>query len=159
MKKLILVCISLVFFAGKSVAQYADLPPSKADLKQRMSIDSPLLYQNYQSGSSLSGIGKGLTIGGAAAFVIGIATADKETTRTATSTEVSFTGAGGAIAAAGFVCALVGTPMWIIGNNKKKNAQNSYLREFGSGAQASAPPSPYLQLNSTSNGLGLALVF
>ena len=159
MKKLMLICISLVFFAGKSVAQYAGLPPSKADLKHRMSIDAPQLYKKYQSGSNFSGIGKGLVIGGAAAFVIGLATAETETTNTATRTEVSFTGAGGAIAAAGFVCALAGTPLWIIGNTKKKNARNTYLREFGSGAQAPAHPSPYLQLNSSQNGVGLALVF
>ena len=159
MKKLILVCISLVFLAGKSVAQYAGMPPSKADLKQRMSIEAPHLYKSYRTGSNLSGIGKGLVIGGAAAAVIGIATADTETTSTSTGTQINFTGAGGAVAVAGFVCAIAGTPVWIIGNSKKKNARNAYLREFGSGAQSPVRPSPYLQLNSSQNGLGLALVF
>ena len=159
MKKLILVCISLALFAGKGAAQYGGRVPSAAELSYRMSMDDPYLYQKYKSASALSGFGAGLTLGGVAAIVIGIATADKETVTNGMSTQVNLSGSGAGIFAGGMVCVLVGTPIWIIGHTKKKNARNAYLREYGYGMHAPEHPSPYLQLNTTPRGLGLAFVF
>ena len=161
MKKLILVSISLALFAGQSVAQYV-APMSGAELKYRMSMDAPQLYQKYQSGSKLAGFGAGLTIGGLVAIVVGAATADKETVTNGVSTQVNLSGTGGAVFAAGVICALVGVPVWTVGNTKKKNAKNAYLKDYGYGFHAPVPvppPSPHLQLNTSSNGLGLAFVF
>ena len=159
MKNLVLVCISLVFFAGKSIAQNADQALSTAELKQRMALDDPRLYQRYKTGSTLSGIGCGVTLGGVAAVIIGIASADKETQTNGLNTQVYLSGPGAGIFAAGLVAALVGTPVWIVGHSIKKNTRSSYLRQYGDGSNVPVHPSPYLQLNSVSNGLGLAFVF
>ena len=157
MKKLVLIGISLVLFAGKGVAQY--LAPSKAELSYKMAMNAPHLYQKYRSGSTLAGFGAGLTIGGLAAAVIGYAVADKETVKDGMTTTVNLSGEGAGIFAAGMVCAVAGTPIWIIGGVKKRNARNAYLREYGYGFHAPVPPSPHLQLNTARNGLGLAFVF
>ncbi len=157
MKKLILVCISLAIFAGNGLAQRNNLNLSSAELRQRMSIDAPQLYKKYKSGSTLSGIGAGLTIGGVALAVVGVATAEKETESTATGAQVNLSGSGAAVFAAGIVCALAGTPLWIIGHSKKKRAKNTYLRDYGYSENLPVQPSPYLQLNTASNGLGLGL--
>ena len=159
MKKLIFICIALALFAGKGAAQYADGYMSAAELQYRMSRNDPQLYQKYQSASALSGFGAGLTLGGVAAIVIGIATADKETVTNGLSTQVNLSGQGAGVFAAGIVCALAGTPLWIIGNTKKKNVRNTYLREYGYGMNTPEHPSPYLQLNTAPKGLGLAFVF
>ena len=159
MKKFFLVFISLALFAGNSVAQQYGYVPSAAELSRRMAYNDPYLYQKYKSASALSGFGAGLTIGGVAAIFIGIATADKETVKTGTSTQVNLSGPGAGVFAAGMVCTLAGTPIWIIGSTKKRNVRNTYLREYGYSYQAPAPPSPYLQLNTAQNGLALALVF
>ena len=162
MKKLVLLCISLALFAGQSVAQVTGVTPnalSNEQLKERMAINAPLLYKKYNSASTLSGFGAGLTIGGVAALIIGAVTADKETTKDETGTHVTLSGTGGAVSAAGFVCILAGTPIWIIGSTKKKNARNAYLREFGYDAHVSVSPSPYFQLNAARNNVGLAFVF
>ena len=158
MKKLILTCTILVIFVGKGVAQYA-ATPSKAELTYKMSVNSPYHYHKYKSGSTLASFGAGLTIGGVAAAIIGVAVADKETIKDGTSTTINLSGPGAGVFVVGMVSALAGTPLWIIGGTKKRNAMNSYLREFGYSYQAPVQPSPYLQLNSTSNGLGLAFVF
>ena len=132
---------------------------AQTELRQRMAQNSPQLYRSYKSGSTLSGIGAGLTLGGVAAIVIGVATADKETVKDGTNTQVNLSGSGAWIFAVGIVSALAGTPIWIIGGAKKRRAQNAYLREFGNSVQTPVPPSPHLQLNTTSSGIGLAFVF
>ena len=159
MKKMFLVCISLLLLAGNGAAQYANTAISAAELKQKMALNAPHLYKRYKTGSTLSGIGTGLTLGGVGAIVFGIATADKETVTTGTGTQVNLSGPGAGIFAGGLVCAIVGTPLWIVGNSQKRNARNNYIRQFGYGNHVPAQPSPYLQLNTTPNGLGLAFVF
>ena len=160
MKKLFLICISLALVAGKGTAQSSGLNLSSAELRERMALDSPQLYKKYKSGSTLSGVGAGLTLGGVAALFIGYATADKETIKEDGTTRVNLSGSGAAVFGVGLVCALAGTPLWIIGSTKKKNARSTYLRNFGDSAYTPViHPSPYLQVNSTSNGLGLAFVF
>ncbi|MDR1919878.1 MAG: hypothetical protein LBQ65_09570 [Tannerellaceae bacterium] len=143
MKKIILTLIALALFVSQNMAQY-----------DNMRYDAPELYRSYKSGSTLSRTGMGLTLGGLGLAVIGFATADKETTSTSTSTQVNLSGPGGGVFAAGIVCALVGTPIWIVGNTKKKNARRAYQREYGNTTNA-----PHLKLHSTANTLGLALVF
>ena len=159
MKKIILVCISLAVFAGKNTAQNAGLPPSNAELKHKMATNAPYLYERYKSASTLANIGKGLTIGGVAATIIGVAVADKETTTDGMTTQVNLSGPGAGLFAVGLVSALAGTPLWIVGGIKKKNTRNAYVREFGYSVHAPVYPSPYLQLNAAPNRLGLALVF
>ena len=151
MKKLVLVFISLAIFAGNGVAQYANNGQSTAELMSRMSINDPYLYQKYRSGKTLSGVGAGLTIGGLAVAVIGFATADSEEIKDGNTTRIEFSGEGAAIGAVGIVCALVGTPLWIIGSTKKKNARNNYLRKYSN--------TSYIQLKVVPNGLGMAYVF
>ena len=158
MKKLFLLCISLALFAGQGVAQIG-YKPSATDLKYDMSFNAPHLYKKYKTGSTLSGFGAGLTIGGVVAAIIGVATADKETVKDGATTHVNLSGSGAAVFGAGIVCALAGTPLWIIGSTKKRNARNTYLREFGYGACTSNQYSPYLQLNTAPKGIGLAFVF
>ena len=155
MKKLILVFISLAIFAGKSTAQ-SQIRLSTAELKEMMAMNAPHLLPRYESACRLSGIGTGLTIGGVAAIILGAATADKETVNTATSTQVNLSGPGAGVAVAGFLCTATGIPLWIVGGVKKKNLKNKYFNEFGENTKA---PSPYLQLNPSRNGIGLALVF
>ena len=160
MKKLFLVCISLALFAGKGTAQSVSYyKMSKAEMVQNMAYDAPHLYKKYQSGSTLSGFGMGLTLGGLAAAIIGVATADKETVSNGASTQVNLSGSGAGIFAAGLVCAVAGTPLWIIGSTKKKNARNTYLREYDYGYIAPSRSTPYFQINAASKGLGLAFVF
>ena len=151
MKK-ILVCMMLLGLIGN----YAS---AQMELQQRMALNAPRLYQSYKTGSTLSGIGAGLTLGGVAAIVIGIATADKETVTNGASTQVNLSGTGAGIFAAGIVSTLAGTPLWIIGNTKKRNARNAFLREFGNSVQAPVPPAPHLQLNTTPYGMGMGLAF
>ena len=119
MKKLFLVCISVALFVGNVTAQQVR-NLSTAELKQNMSLNSPQLYKKYKSGSTLSGVGAGLTIGGVAAAVIGYASADKETIKDGNSTRVELSGGGAGIFGAGIVCALAGTPLWIVGSTKKR---------------------------------------
>jgi len=159
MKKLVLFCISLALFAGKSAAQNAGSALSAAELKERMAVNAPYLHQKYKSASNLRGVGMGMTLGGVAATIIGIAVADKETINDGMSTQVNLSGPGAGIFAVGLVSAVAGTPLWIIGGVKRKNARNAYLREFGYSINAPVDPSPYLQLNVTPNRMGLALVF
>ena len=151
MKKLVLVFISFAIFAGNGVAQYANNRQSPTELMSRMSTNDPYLYQKYRSGSALSGVGAGLTIGGLAVAVIGIATADTEEIKDGNTTRIEFSGDGAVIGAAGIVCAMVGTPLWIIGSSKKRNARNNYLRKYSN--------TSYMQLKVVPNGLGMAYVF
>ena len=132
---------------------------SKVELMQRMEMNAPLLYQQYKSGSTLSSVGAGLTLGGVALAIIGVAVADKETTTDGYYTEVTFSGPGAAVLGVGVVSALVGTPLWIVGGSKKRKARNAYFREFGYGENVPVQPSPYLQFNTAPNRLGLAVVF
>ena len=127
---------------------------SGSDLVYNMSLDNPQLYRKYRSGSTLKGIGMGLTLGGLAAAVVGFATADQKTTTSDGTTKVSFTGTGGAILSVGITCAVVGTPIWIIGGSKKKSARNAYLRSL-----SYEQPTPHFQFQTSSNGLGLAYIF
>jgi ABC-type uncharacterized transport system permease subunit len=143
MKKIFLTVICLALFASENMAQY-----------DNMRNDAPDLYRSYRAGSTLSGVGMGLTLGGLTAAVIGFATADKETTTTSSGTQVNLSGSGGAMFAAGVVFAIAGTPLWIVGNKKKKNARRAYHREY-----SDATTAPYLKLHSTANSVGLALVF
>lgn len=160
MKKLVLACISLAIFAGNGLAQ-GNPQLSSADLKQRMSLNAPQLYKSYKSGSTLSGVGAGLTIGGAVAIVVGIATADKETEKTNMGTQTNLSGPGAAVFAVGLVSALAGTPLWIVGHSKKKRAKNAYLRDYGYSGHIPVQSSPYLHIKATHDGMGagLALVF
>ncbi|MDR1335897.1 MAG: hypothetical protein LBK22_03595 [Tannerella sp.] len=126
-----------------------------------MQYNSPRLYRSYRTGSTLSGLGMGFTLGGLTAAIIGVAVADKETVETSTSTTVYLSGPGASMFAAGIVFTVVGTPLWIVGNTKKRNAKRAYLNEYGdlSPLNVPVPPSPFLKLNSNSHGMGLAFMF
>ncbi len=126
----------------------------------RLNRQSQDLYNKYKSASTLSGVGAGLTIGGVALAIIGVAAADKEeTVSTSTYKEYQLSGPGVAVMTVGIISALAGTPMWIVGGIKKKNTRNAYLQEFGYSAHVPVQPSPYLQLKVAPNRMGLALVF
>ena len=159
MKKMILVSISLLLFVSKGAAQSVGNESSASQLEQRMALNAPHLYKSYNTGSMLSTSGAILTIGGVAAIFLGYAVADKETVKNGNSTQVNLSGSGAVVFSVGIVAALVGTPIWIIGSTKKRNARNVYLREYGYGAQVPVHPSSSLQLTSAPNGVGLALVF
>jgi len=159
MKRFFLACISLVFFAGKGVAQNTSVVLSDKELKQRMALNAPHLYDKYKTESTLKSVGVGMTIGGVALSVLGASVADKETVKEGGTTTVYLSGPGAAVFGVGIISAVVGTPLWIIGGVKRKNTRNVYLREFGYSMHVPIQPSPYLQVISTSNSLGLALVF
>ena len=144
--------------AGNGVAQNAR-PLSNAELMSRMSVNDPYLYSKYKSGSSLSSVGAGLTIGGLVAVIIGVAAGDKREEKSGGNTTVYVTGPGNAIASIGWVSALTGTPLWIVGSTKKRKARNAYLREYRYSDHVPVQSSPYLQLNAVPNGLGLAYIF
>jgi hypothetical protein len=161
MKKIFLTVICLALFASENMAQYYSNYNSyrSRNWVEDMSYDAPDLYRSYRSGSTLSGLGMGFTLGGLAAAVIGYATAEKEEVSSSTETTVYLSGGGAAMFVSGIVFAVVGTPLWIVGSTKKRRARNIYFREFGDLPTLPAPASPYLKLNSHSRGMGLALVF
>ena len=145
-----------------ATVQKTGSPPSKAELKRLMALNSPHHYDKYKSGSTLSGIGAGMTLGGVAIAIIGFAVADKEykdIEGSGVGTRVNLSGPGAGIFAAGIVSSVVGTPLWIVGGSKKKRTRNAYLREFGYSFTTPVHPSPYLQLNTAPNKVGLAFVF
>jgi hypothetical protein len=156
MKKYVLMIVSLLVFAGESMAQYAT-PQRPDDLTARMQQNAPQLYRSYRSGSVLSGVGIGLMAGGLGATIIGIATGEKNTTTEGLQTTVEVTGTGGAIAAAGVVCMIAGTPLMIVGLSKKGRAKRAYLNQYGDTAFEQPSLRQPLQLEVHPNGL--ALVF
>jgi hypothetical protein len=116
------------------------------------------LYRSYKIGKTLSDIGMSFTLGGLAAMVIGFAAADKEKVTRGGLPVLYLSGEGAAMYATGLVFAVIGTPFWIVGNRKKRNAKN--LRESGDlNLPIPTLPSPYLKLKTISNGMGLAFVF
>ena len=157
MKNLFLLCISLALFTGKGTAQNINRPLSKEELKQEMALNAPQLFKSYKKGRTLSSIGMGLTLGGIAAIVVSLATAETETVKEGGKTTVYINGSAGAIASVGTACILAGTPLWIIGGSKKKKARNRYIRDYT--YDVPEKPSSYLQLNAARNGVGLAYVF
>jgi len=74
-------------------------------------------------------------------------------------TNVYLSGPGAAVFGVGIVSAVAGVPIWIIGGTKKKKTRNVYLREFGYSIHVPVQPTPHLQIISTPNSVGLALVF
>ena len=160
MKRVFLcVSVSLVLFTGKGVAQNTSVALNDKELKQRMALNAPHLYDKYKTESTLKSVGVGMTIGGVALSVLGAAVADKETVKEGGTTTVYLSGPGAGVFSVGIISTVVGTPLWIIGGTKRKKTRNDYLREFGYSMHVPVQPSPYLQLISTSNTLGLALVF
>ena len=115
------MCISLVFFAGKGIAQNPSVVLSDKELKQRMALNAPHLYDKYKTESTLKNVGVGMTIGGVALSIFGSAVADKETIKEGGTTTVYLSGPGAAVFGIGIVSAVVGTPLWIVGGIKRKN--------------------------------------
>ena len=159
MKRVFLMCICLALVAGKGVAQNTSIALSDNELKQRMALNAPYIYDKYKTESTLKNVGVGMTIGGVALSILGVAVADKETVKKDGTTTVYLSGPGAAVFTVGIISTVVGTPLWIIGGIKRNITRNIYLREFGYSMQAPVQPSPYLQFISTPNSLGLALVF
>ena len=124
-----------------------------------MALNAPHLYDKYKTESTLKNVGVGMTIGGVVLSIIGAATADKETKQEGGTTYTYLSGPGAGVFTVGILSTVVGTPLWIIGGIKRKNTREIYLREFGYSMRVPVQPSPYLQLVSTPNSLGLALVF
>ena len=157
MKKIVLTLICCAFFAGENRAQYSGY--SSKEFMADWSYNDPATYSSYRKGSTLKGFGLGMIIGGGVAMIVGIATADKTTTSNGLSTQVNLSGTGGAVFAAGTVCAVAGIPLMIIGNVKRKNAKQAYLNEFGEIQTGSVSPEPRLELQTSPGGMGLAFVF
>ncbi|MDR1525908.1 MAG: hypothetical protein LBS79_11745 [Tannerella sp.] len=160
MKKYLFAFICLVFVANDSLAQYAYPAYNTANLITWMEQDDPYLYRKYRKASRLAGFGLGLTAGGVAGMIIGIATGEKTTTKTNYGVEYQVSGTGGAIAAAGTLCVLVGTPLMITGFVKRGKVKRTYLREYGDVSYKPSPSySPYLKINPSLQHIGLAYVF
>ena len=159
MKKIVILCLCVSMLTGKSVAQHNSYALSKLDLKTSMAMEAPKYYSKYVSGSKLGGVGCALTLGGAVVAIIGAATADREKVKTDTGSQVSLTGTEGVLYHVGIVGVMAGTPLWIIGSTKKKNARNAYLKQFGTGYNPPNATSPYLQLNIAHQGVGCSFVF
>ena len=159
MTRFFLICICFVLFAGKGVAQDTGVALSNKELKQRMAVNAPFLYDQYKTRSTTKNIGVGMTIGGVALSVFGAAVADKETVKEGGNTTVNLSGPGATAFGVGILSAAIGTPLWIVGGIKRQNTRNIYLREFGYSMYEPVHPSPYLQLTSAPNSFGLALVF
>ena len=156
-----LICISLSFFAGKVVAQNGKAP-NEIELRKMMKMNAPELHKDYRSATWVKAVGAGLTCGGIAAFILSFTVDDATPTSGAGSVGVNVNTSGKAetgMLITGLVMAAAGTPMWIIGKNKTNHIKNVYYEEFGYGVRIPVKPSPYLQLQSTSNGVGLAFVF
>ncbi|MDR1115341.1 MAG: hypothetical protein LBL33_04205 [Tannerella sp.] len=162
MKKHLFVFICFLFIANNSSAQYAYPAYNTANLMSRMAQNDPYLYWRYQKASRLAGFGLGLVIGGTACMVIGAATGEQNEIKSGNTTTVEVTGTGAAIAGAGLICAIVGTPLMITGYVKRGNVKRMYLREYGDMAFKPSPsPSclPHLKINSSFQHVGLAYVF
>ncbi|MDR2773376.1 MAG: hypothetical protein LBC19_01310 [Tannerella sp.] len=128
----------------------------QGDWKSQMRLQAPNIYRRYKSGSALSGVGLGLMVGGLTAAVIGVATGEKSTSTTATSIDIQLTGTGAAIAAAGTICFMVGTPLMIVGFSKKGKAKREYFNTYPSSQTQKSPlQSPHLEIRPN----GLAFVF
>ena len=112
--------ISLVLFAGKGVAQNTNVALNDKELKQRMVLNAPHLYDKYKSASTMKNFGVGMTIGGVALSVLGAAVADKETVKEGGTTTVYLSGPGAGVFSVGIISAVAGTPLWIIGGTKRK---------------------------------------
>jgi hypothetical protein len=153
MKKFFLTFICLALFASENMAQ-DDSRSNGGSLIDNMRSDAPRLYRSYRTGRVLSNVGRGCTLGGVTAAVIGIVTATKSTTTTSTETRVEVLGAGGALFVVGTIFAAAGTPLWIIGSTKKRNARRAFQREHGNVSSV-----PHLKLHSSAHGVGVALVF
>jgi hypothetical protein len=156
MKKYVVAILSLLLFAGESMAQYAP-PQSPENLIARMQRNAPELYRSYRTGTTLSGLGIGLMAGGLGAIVAGVATGEKNTTTNGMQTDIEITGTGGAVAAVGTIALLTGAPLMIIGLTKKSKAKRNYLRQYEDmGFERPAPRlSPHLEVHPN----GLAFVF
>ena len=157
MKKLLFLCICLALFTGKGITQNVNVRLSKEELRQEMALNAPHLFKKYKTGRVMSGLGMGLTLGGVAAVIAGIASGDNETVEEGGRTTIYLSGSGAAFASIGTACILAGTPLWIIGGTKKRKAQNRDIRDFS--YDVPAKPFPYMQLNAVRNGIGLAYVF
>jgi len=157
MRNLLLVCIGLVFCIEKGLAQDFGRSLSRVELQQKMIMNAPQLYNKHKKGVILSRVGMGIVIGGGVAMIVGNITAERKEVDGDKMDELS--GTGGVIHKVGYVSAIIGGAVWITGGSIKRNTRNSYLREFGNSAIVPVQPAPYFQLNASSNGLGLALVF
>ncbi|MDR2775343.1 MAG: hypothetical protein LBC19_11505 [Tannerella sp.] len=145
-----------------TASTYSPQPPSSSspvyqgNWKSQMQVKAPDIYRKYQKNSRLAGFGLGLVAGGVTAIVVGVATGEKTTTTTATSVQVQVKGTGGAIAAAGTVCVLAGTPMMIVGFSKRSKAKREYLNNPDYSQTYRSPlQSPHLEVYPN----GLAFVF
>ena len=159
MRNLLIVFIGLVFCIEKGLAQDFGRSLSKVELQQKMIMNNPQLYKKHKTGVILSRVGRVMVIGGSVAWIAGSLVSQREVVVDKNNTTVELWMPGVVLAQVGFVSALIGTPAWITGNAVKKKTRNSYLREFRNSAIVPVQPAPYFQLNASSNGLGLALVF
>jgi hypothetical protein len=131
----------------------------QTDWKAKMQAAAPDLYQKYRKGATMTGVGIGLLSAGVVAVVVGVATGEKSTTKTATSVSYRVEGTGGAVAAIGSVCVLTGTTLMIIGSSKKRKIKQQYFTQYGNKINAyerkSPLQSPHLELRLN----GLAFMF
>jgi hypothetical protein len=130
--------------------------PNRYEWISQMKVKAPDIYQRYQKGSRLAGLGLGLMVGGTIASIVGTVTGEKTTTTTATSIEVQVKGVGGSVVAAGTACIIIGTPFMIVGFSKKGKAKREYFRSRAYSQTHKSPlQSPHLEVRPN----GLAFVF
>jgi len=117
---------------------------SKGDLLAKMMVNSPILFQQYQTGKNLAttgwillGVGGGLSVFGS----IWSLYEDEEE--------------GSYFLVPGSLCIATSIPLLIIGGNKKKGAIRDFSRQY---SDLSAPK-PHFQINLHPNRLGIAYVF
>jgi hypothetical protein len=128
------------------------------DWKLQMQATAPGIYQRYQKGSRQSKVGLGLVIGGTAAFITGVAIMGSTIEDDVINDEdVGTAGAGALVAAAGSICATVGTPIMIVGFVKKGKAKREYFSQYANRPYAQKSPlqSPHFEVRTN----GIAFVF
>ena len=109
----------------------------------------PLLYQQYLNGRKMTKYGLTLTISGGIAIISGgvlAAFSSMLLLDVPTASVVLFAVGGG--------CVTAGVPLMIIGGAKKRNAYNTFRKEYPAKQTIS-----HFQLNVHGNGLGFAYVF
>ena len=109
----------------------------------------PLLYQQYKNGRQMTGFGLALTItGGVAMGTGGVIALFSNMFQYGILTESVV------LFAIGGTCLSTGIPLMIIGGAKKRNAYNTFRKEY-----PVKQTIPNFQLNLHVNGLGFAYVF
>ena len=140
-------------FKYKDFQRTTQLRPYKNEGQRFLNEAPPLLLQQYQDGKQMVGVGLLLTITGGSTIVMTSAVAFVLTVFSFGFYDIP-TNTVVALYAVGGVCLSIGIPLLAIGGAKKRNAFNTFRKEYPATKTISN-----FQLNLHSNGLGFAYVF